>query len=63
MKPGRFWTGVTGVGNLLGSEMENKGTLVGMKGPSGRGQPKAKHPSTFLIPYQLFGCAWITFMD
>lgn len=63
MKPGRCWTGVTGDADLLGSEMENKGPFVGLKGPSERGEPKANDPSTFLIPYQLFGCAWIILME
>lgn len=63
MKPGWCWTGVTGDVDLLGSEIENKGPFVGMKGPSETGEPKVNGPSTFLIPYQLFGCGWIILMD
>ena len=50
MKPARCWTGVTGDADLLGSEMENKGPSVRMKGPSERGEQKANDPSSFLNP-------------
>lgn len=57
-KPGQCWTGVSEDADLLGSEMENKRPSVGMKRPSGRGEPKA-----FLFPISCFGCAWIIFME
>lgn len=62
VKPGWCWTGVTMDVDLLRSEMENKGPFVGMQGSSERGEPKENDP-TFLVPYQLFGCEWIIFMD
>lgn len=65
MKPGWCWTEVAWDADFLGSEMENKGPFMGMKGPQERGEPKLNDPSTFLIPYQWLDVpglfSWVNF--